>query len=278
MQALPIDFHSEWSRAITIRGARISEIRYPPLKRCPIHFHAQPTLGIVLDGEIRKRFTNSSMHVGRHCGFTMPAGMLHSDDFSLGGRVVTIELDTAHPVTAERMSICKAVFDQRRLLHDERLAGLAQRVVAELRRPDGVTSLAMDALVGEILAVATRVQGPEPLPELPGWLQHVRDIAQARTGRRLTVAEMAAEVGMHPAYLARRFRAEFGISPGAFARNARLQWAADQLIHSQRTIAEIAIEAGFADQSHFTRAFRRYLDCTPAQYRAAYLSDGKRMT
>jgi AraC family transcriptional regulator len=132
----------------------------------------------------------------------------------------------------------------------------------------------MDGLVSEVLTVATRVQHAQQQADRPDWLQHVREIAQTQTGKRWSVEEMAAEVGMHPTYLARRFREEFGISPGAFARNARLQWAADQLIHTRRTIAEIAIEAGFADQSHFTRAFRRYLDRTPAKYRAAYLNDG----
>jgi AraC family transcriptional regulator len=47
----------------------------------------------------------------------------------------------------------------------------------------------------------------------------------------------------------------------------RLEWAAARL-SEERSLAQIALEAGFADQSHFTRAFRRHFGVTPGRYRA----------
>jgi AraC family transcriptional regulator len=48
----------------------------------------------------------------------------------------------------------------------------------------------------------------------------------------------------------------------------RVEWAAAEILSGHRSLAEIAAEAGFADQSHFTRVFRRQVGVTPGEYRA----------
>ncbi len=276
LAAIAVDYRSEWSRAISVTGAKISEIQHHPNKICPMHWHPHPSLGIVLDGEVAKRFTSCYLRIEKNNGFTLPAGILHSDHFGPGSRVVMIELDETHPLSSERLEICKAVFETRQVLRDQRLGGLGQRIASELRRSDGVTTMAMDALVAEVLSVAARVNGENSTTSIPDWLLEAREIARNSTRNRIQIVDIARQVGVHPAYLARRFRAEFGVTPGVYARNARLQWAAEQLINTKRTIAEIADEAGFADQSHFTRAFRKYVDQTPAQYRDVYRQDRSR--
>src|SRR5256885_155059 len=74
--------------------------------------------------------------------------------------------------------------------------------------------------------------------------------------------------GAHPASLARAFRAHYGLSVGEYGRRLRLAGAAAELAGSETPLAEIAANAGFADQSHFTRVFRRHVGTTPARYRA----------
>jgi AraC-like DNA-binding protein len=78
---------------------------------------------------------------------------------------------------------------------------------------------------------------------------------------------LAREVGVHPVALARAFRARFGSTPGAYLRQLRLAWSVSELTDGTRSIAEIAVEAGFADQSHFTRVFRRACGETPGAFR-----------
>jgi AraC family transcriptional regulator len=67
--------------------------------------------------------------------------------------------------------------------------------------------------------------------------------------------------------LAREFRACHGMSVGEYGRRVRLSWAATELVSGDRSLAEVAAEAGFADQSHFTRLFKRHVGTTPARYR-----------
>ncbi len=207
----------------------------------------------------------------------MPAGIIHTDHFGPGSRAVVIEIEPEHPLSVQRLEVCGEIFERWMKVEDEQLRWLGQRLAGELGHPDNAASLAVDGLVGEILSVVTRSATESRTIDIPDWLMEAREIAGNVVNRRVSVAEIADEVGVHPAYLARRFRAEFGVTPGNFARNARLDWAATHLIETEIPIAELAIQAGFSDQSHFTRAFRRYVDKTPAQYREIYRHNNEYM-
>ena len=70
-----------------------------------------------------------------------------------------------------------------------------------------------------------------------------------------------------PAHVARAFRHAYGTSVTAYARTLRLEWATVAVATTDDPIMRIALEAGFADQSHFTRSFRRHHGITPGRYR-----------
>lgn len=103
----------------------------------------------------------------------------------------------------------------------------------------------------------------------PPWLRKARDLLHASFLDRLRAADVAAAVGVHPVLLARVFRAHTGVSIGDYVRTLRLDWAATRLSRSEAPLCEVALEAGFADQSHFTRAFKRHTGSTPLQFRRA---------
>ena len=67
--------------------------------------------------------------------------------------------------------------------------------------------------------------------------------------------------------LARQFRIMFGTSPYRYLLMRRLDFARER-IDQERPLIEVAYDAGFADQAHFTRAFRSAFGLTPARYRA----------
>jgi AraC family transcriptional regulator len=64
------------------------------------------------------------------------------------------------------------------------------------------------------------------------------------------------------------------VTVARYARGLRLDWAAQRLVEGDCTLAEVAAQAGFADQSHFTRAFREYAGVTPGRYRALLRREG----
>jgi AraC-like DNA-binding protein len=85
-----------------------------------------------------------------------------------------------------------------------------------------------------------------------------------------TVAELAADAGVHPVYFARVFRRAMGMPPSRFVVEARLERASARLLRSDATLSAIAHGAGYSDHSHFCRQFRRQFGITPSAYRAGF--------
>ncbi|HET6701301.1 MAG TPA: helix-turn-helix transcriptional regulator, partial [Gemmatimonadaceae bacterium] len=80
------------------------------------------------------------------------------------------------------------------------------------------------------------------------------------------VREIAARAGVHPVYLARRFRRFFGSSVVSYLQRGRVTRAADLIASSSLPLSTVAFEAGFADQSHLNRSFRAGTGFTPGAY------------
>ena len=85
----------------------------------------------------------------------------------------------------------------------------------------------------------------------------------------VTLAELAALSGVSRFQLLRGFARELGITPHAYLVQRRVRLASE-LIRSGSAVADAAQGAGFADQSHMTRAFLRQFGITPGRYRAAF--------
>ena len=99
----------------------------------------------------------------------------------------------------------------------------------------------------------------------PRWLREVRRSIEMRFDEPLTLSVLADEAGVHPTHLARAFRAQYARTVGEMLRERRIEHAKQQLFCGVAP-SEIALDAGFADQSHFTRVFRRLTGTTPAAY------------
>jgi AraC-like DNA-binding protein len=140
-------------------------------------------------------------------------------------------------------------------------------VSRELARPDAYTPLALEGLTLELRAAVARQRDAahrEPR------LDSVRDMLMQDFSSPPSLSKIASEIGLHPSHLARVFRANYGESIGEHGRRLRLEWAAQRLVGSDEGLASIATRAGFADQSHLTREFKRRFGVTPGRYRLAH--------
>jgi AraC-like DNA-binding protein len=84
--------------------------------------------------------------------------------------------------------------------------------------------------------------------------------------RALKLEEICAAADLSPSYLIRAFREQYGMTPHAYVVNRRIEFSRAQLRRGH-AIADVAAEAGFADQAHLQRAFRQFVAATPGQYR-----------
>lgn len=98
-------------------------------------------------------------------------------------------------------------------------------------------------------------------------VQSVTDFIQAHLGQDLTLEALAQQAGFSSYHFARLFRQTMGESPHQFVLRQRVERAQHLLKKTNAPLAHIALESGFANQSHLTRIFKRYLGLTPRGYR-----------
>ena len=87
----------------------------------------------------------------------------------------------------------------------------------------------------------------------------------------LSLDDICLVAGLSRSYLIRAFRHRFGLTPHGYLIDQRVQHARAELRRG-RGIAEVALEAGFADQAHLQRAFKQHLAATPGHYRSGCCS------
>jgi len=250
-----------------VGGFRVTDVVFPPGLRLAAHYHERACFAVILEGSVRKAFDRVVDTLGAGGVVTMPPRERHRDDFEgAGAHIVVIEPDPVRepPPTAPDL------FQRVHLFRDGVVAAIAWRIRHELNHPDAVTPLALDGLTLELVAAgARRLAAMREESTAPAWIGQTRELLHARFAEPPAIAEIAALLGVEPERLARAFRHHTGVPIGAYVRRLRLEWTAIQLASTDESLSEIALRAGFADQSHFTRLFRRHTGVAPGAWRRA---------
>jgi AraC family transcriptional regulator len=247
--------------AAAVGSLEILRLRFPPASAHGVIDPPKPYLAVVIDGAVHKSFRRSSSTLSRGSLMSIPAGAAHSSVFAGDGCQVVI----IRPAGEEGQRLlptqraCTSVAAEASAL-------LGWRIAKELACRDACSPLALEGLALELLACAGRADTGGGDRDT-GWLDSVLDRLHESTPHSVSLHELGAAVGRHPAHVARAFRRAHGVSVAAYARTLRLEWATVAVATTDDPIARIALDAGFADQSHFTRAFGRHHGVTPARYR-----------
>lgn len=190
----------------------------------------------------------------------------HDDLFGRAGSAqIILEPADRH---GELLTQSGALFTSERFFRDGAAEQVASRLARELEYPDAWTPLSATALTFELVAgIGRRGKSRRAVVKPPPpWLRRTYEMLHHWAGPLPALADLAREVGVHSAHLARAFRAHYGCSIGTFVRRRRIDMAAKALALPGTTIAGVAASHGFADQSHFTRQFRRHMGLTPRDY------------
>jgi AraC family transcriptional regulator len=251
---------------LAVSFGSVAAMRFPSGLQLPAHSHPQTNIAVVLAGGW---FAGNEPHE-RDCFaptvLVEPAGELHANRF---GAVETAVLS----LTLEAGRLGSVVGEAtRRFLHvrDPYIELLARRAANELEEPDDVTPLAVEAAALELVARVARSVG---LERRPTWLGKARAVLHDRYADPLSLNEIADAIGIEPERLARGFRRAYGESLADYLRRIRVNAAARLLKTTDEPISRVADEVGFADQSHLTRWFGRYLETTPGRYRGSARRD-----
>jgi AraC family transcriptional regulator len=249
-------------RSAEVDGFTLAELCFPSNYVQPRFDPVLPYVAFVLEGSLVKSFHSRTLSLAPANGLTMPVGATHGARFGKrGARIVIVKPNAATSRVAQ-------YFDRLAELRGGGLPSLAWRLAAELRASDTAAPLAAEGLALELLAATRRETGERRrTTRKPGWLNAAEELLRTRLGDCVRLRELADLVGVHPVHLARVFRAHYGVSVGEYGRRVRLEWAAAEVARTDTPLARIAVRAGFADQSHFTRLFKERIGTTPADYR-----------
>jgi AraC family transcriptional regulator len=270
----PGQFYGQVAQRRRCPGLVLSEVRHAGARKLPAHLHELAFFCLLLEGVYAEQCGSRRITYRPYTIVFHPPGLSHRDEITAGGaRFFTLEVGQCW---LERVREHVASLPTAPELCGEETSWLAVRLYGEFRRWDDCSPLTVEALLFELVAGTARRQPVEKrLP--PSWLAHVEEKLRAEFAEDLTLAAVAAEVGVHPVHVSRTFRRYFRESPGEFLRRLRVCFACQQLAVPEARLAEVALAAGFADQSHFTRAFKRVTGTTPGSFRAALLqASGKR--
>lgn len=113
-------------------------------------------------------------------------------------------------------------------------------------------------------------QAPPPVPKAPEILQELAEYLDAHATEDVSLDDLCRLSGYSAGHLIRAFRQHFGFTPHAYLINRRIQLGQREL-KCGKPIAEVALSAGFTDQAHFQRTFKRLVATTPNRYRQSLL-------
>ena len=245
-------------------GFRLTETRYSANLEIPKHFHTRANFCFVLEGGFSEIYERRSRTCSSASVVFHPAGEVHSDRHEpVETRILCVEVKQ-HRLEAVRE--CSSILDTSADFHGGPVAHLAARLYREFQCDDALASLGIEGLALEIVATAPRsLSAANRTP--PRWLRQAREFIHDGFAATLTVGEIAAAVGVHPVHLAREFRRHYQCTVADAVRQCRIDTACRLLVQTRDSLGEVALSVGFADQSHFTRSFKRLVGITPMEYR-----------
>ncbi|MGH7471983.1 MAG: helix-turn-helix domain-containing protein [Longimicrobiales bacterium] len=242
--------------------------RFPAHAVLATHRHGRTIFGVMLDGAFESRIAQRSLDCLPASVWTEPCEELHANYIGVrGASVLVVQPD---PAQAELFGTFDRLLSEVCYLRDAQIASDARRMVAELQQPDLHSPLVLDGLLLAMMSQASRAHTARPRGRrAPAWLERARAYLHEHFRAPISLSDLAQEAGVEPTYFAHAFRQHTGVTLGQQLRALRVEWATQRMLVGNETLASLATRAGFSDQSHFTREFRRIHGTSPAAYRRA---------
>lgn len=263
---VPVHMGSPKFDVVEVGGFRVTDAWFPAGEFLPPHVHERPIMATMLSGSFLDEFRTETHECTPATVFTEPAGEVHANRIQrAGAHVLVIQPDEE---ASDRLRPASRFWEEVHCFRHAALTERARQLSAEIRAPDAVTPIAIEALILEMIALAARYEdGRRRGGGQPAWLEQARELVHDRFREKIRIEDVAAAVQVHPSHLARTFRDRFHVPLGTYIRRLRIEWATREVAETVEPLCAIAARAGFADQSHFTREFRKLHGVSPARYR-----------
>lgn len=236
------------------------------------HVHDGFSIGIVLEGKRLIDQKGASMVIGPKDVFLINPGQPHackSEDGMHTYFTICVEPEALKSLASQISEKAqKTPYFSCLAAKDQELNSLIREFMLLVQ--ESGSTMEKEASLISVLSTAVLRYGDDP-PELRRISPHVEAVSRARGyikihyAENLTLKELAGVACLSPFYFQRLFLENAGISPHDFLVQYRIK-KARELLEQGSSLADAALGAGFTDQSHFTRAFKRVTGVTPGRY------------
>jgi AraC family transcriptional regulator len=232
----------------------------------PVHVHDAPVISLILRGVASEQIGVGNQDIESQDLILTPAFAPHGYRFRESGTWLNMQFSDewlARLADGHRLA-----YQASRIIRSHAAVAWANRIHFEVHEHDHVSTLAIDGAMMLLTAELVRVH-IDGAKVRPRWLRRVEEALETSIASPPSVEELAAIAGVHSTHLLRTFRRYHGATISNFVRQRRIQRARVEVAQAKRPLATIALDAGFADQSHFTRVFKQAFGETPGQYARA---------
>lgn len=240
---------------------RLYHCRYRGSQQFPFHCDHNSRISIVLSGAVREVVGNQEVYGTATSVVIKPSDARHLNEFHPNGaRLLSIVWkDNAVPDFLN-LPFLQSWKWQHQLDQSKAVTNFLQQVKQ--------AQIAAD-LENGVIELVSHLSDSKPRrhQQPPQWLQRIAERLQDECQQVLQVQDIALEAGVHPVYLARIFRKFYQCSIKEYLHQCRIRQTVHQLASTDIALSHLAFDAGFADQSHLNRQFKKEMQLSPGQFR-----------
>ena len=260
-------FYGKTSQTLSANGFRFTEKAYSSRATLPTHAHELSHFCFVLSGSYKENIAGKLFERGPATLVYYPPDVSHGEEHATQGRHFLVEIDFKG---LEKVREYGARLREPVLLQSAPSLWLAARMYREFSERDGFSGLVLESISTELLIAASRQHSERAERKPPPWLATVKEFLRESFSEPPGLDELAKAAGVHPTHLTRVFRQFERCTVGEYVREVRIEYARRRMLTGREPLVDIALAAGFADQTHFTRSFKRVTGMTPSEFRRIF--------
>lgn len=229
-------------------------VYYAPDVYMPFHTHSVGQFSTLLSGQAHERNIKTELYQTKGVAEYKPVGYKHSNQIGPNGAMfLSINLDPEEDAFVEEFGNLRWG-----LVPVNAAKRLWKSISSLMFQPFGAINVDIDDLV--LALISQSVNETHTIKTAPSWL---RLAEQALHESDLNIEQIASNVGVHRVHLSRVFQAHFGLSITEYKQTLAIQKGISSIMSHQEPISTASYNAGFADQSHFTRVLKKQFGVTP---------------
>ncbi len=235
----------------------------------PVHWHNYLELEIIQEGSAKHIVSNNSYNLKKGSAYIITDFDFHSLMYESDSTVLNLSImrgiidDTLEKYISSGVGKFHCNFDSEQLDYATTLFKLAQNETGT----EPFSKLIKKNIAEELFILLLRASGVDEVVSNPPLIQKAIIIVNDRFSNQLTLKDVADELYVSPNYLGLLFKNKVGVPFNTYLTMIKLKYACMLLNSTSKTVKEVAAESGFSSTEYFLSRFRKFMKCTPSEYR-----------